>query len=186
MVYSLVCASSWFHRWCWCYFSRVTFAVPGQITDMAKALFRSQVINPLGTMGPVFLQTFTPLALAVVSADHVMQKLLNVLHTVLRLTSTLHFVLLSVPNSIQLQRQRLCRWSRLILMLRGTCRKYCWWHGPPSFYGLHKSEFVLETNTPIWNALNSIPNRWTRSPIEHSMLIRSWLWKKFKSSLMMP
>jgi hypothetical protein len=46
---------------------------------MSEATFLSQVLNPLGTMGPVGLQPSTPPALAVLTADHVMKKLQNVL-----------------------------------------------------------------------------------------------------------
>ncbi len=60
-------------------FSRVTFAVPGQISTMSEATFRSQVLNPLGSIGPVGLQPSTPPALADLTDDHVMQKLQNVL-----------------------------------------------------------------------------------------------------------
>ncbi|ACI64211.1 predicted protein [Thalassiosira pseudonana CCMP1335] len=54
-------------------FSRVTYAVPGQISTMSRATFRSQMFNPLGTLGLVGLQPSTPPATAVLSADHVMQ-----------------------------------------------------------------------------------------------------------------
>ena len=60
-------------------FSRVTFAVPGQISTMSEATFRSQVLNPLGTMGPVLLQPSTPPAHAILTDAHVMQKLQNIL-----------------------------------------------------------------------------------------------------------
>jgi hypothetical protein len=59
-------------------FSRVTYAFPGQISTMSEATFRSQVLNPLGTMGPVLLQPSATPALAVSTADHVMQKLQNI------------------------------------------------------------------------------------------------------------
>jgi hypothetical protein len=55
------------------------FAVPDQISTMSEALFRSQVLNQLGTMGPVSLQPSTPPALAVLTAHHVIQTLQNVL-----------------------------------------------------------------------------------------------------------
>jgi hypothetical protein len=60
-------------------FSQVTYAVPGQISTMSRATFRSQMLNPLGTLGLVGLQPSTPPATAVLSADHVMQKLQNIL-----------------------------------------------------------------------------------------------------------
>ena len=55
------------------------FAVPDQISTMSEALLCSQVLNPLGSMGPVSLQPSTPPPLAVLTADHVMQKLQNIL-----------------------------------------------------------------------------------------------------------
>jgi hypothetical protein len=44
---------------------------------MSEATFCYQVLNPLGTMGPIGLQPSTPPALAVSTADHVMQQLQN-------------------------------------------------------------------------------------------------------------
>ncbi|EED86349.1 predicted protein, partial [Thalassiosira pseudonana CCMP1335] len=46
---------------------------------MSEATFRSQVLNPLGTMGPVLLQPSTPPAHAILTDAHVMQKLQNIL-----------------------------------------------------------------------------------------------------------